>query len=74
MSLPKPAGPIPAVDAVGLVKAYGANRAVDGVTLSVPTGTICGVLGPNGAGKTITIRILTTLLRPHCRTRGDLRV
>lgn len=53
-----------AVEARGLVKAFGANRAVDGVDLTVRAGTIYGVLGPNGAGKTTTIRMLATLLRP----------
>lgn len=53
-----------AVEAQGLVKTFGTNRAVNGVDLNVPAGTIYGVLGPNGAGKTTTIRMLSTLLRP----------
>ncbi|MEJ3405165.1 ATP-binding cassette domain-containing protein [Rathayibacter sp. YIM 133350] len=53
-----------AVEADGLVKIFGANRAVDGVDLRVATGSIYGVLGPNGAGKTTTISMLATLLRP----------
>ncbi|NPC94733.1 ATP-binding cassette domain-containing protein [Bacillus sp. WMMC1349] len=53
-----------AVEAQGLVKTFGDNRAVDGVNLQVKAGTIYGVLGPNGAGKTTTIRMLATLLRP----------
>ncbi|MFD1774321.1 ATP-binding cassette domain-containing protein [Paenibacillus rhizophilus] len=53
-----------AIEAHGLVKTFGENRAVDGVNLKVGTGTIYGVLGPNGAGKTTTIRMLATLLRP----------
>jgi ABC-2 type transport system ATP-binding protein len=52
-----------AVEAQGLVKTFGGSRAVDGVNLNVPAGTIYGVLGPNGAGKTTTIRMLATLLR-----------
>lgn len=52
-----------AVEASGLVKTFGDNRAVDGVDLKVPTGSIYGVLGPNGAGKTTTIRMLATLLK-----------
>ncbi|WP_445489176.1 ATP-binding cassette domain-containing protein [Niallia sp. 03133] len=52
-----------AVEARGLVKTFGDNRAVDGVDLNVKAGTIYGVLGPNGAGKTTTIRMLATLLR-----------
>lgn len=53
-----------AVEAQGLVKTFGDHRAVDGVDLKVPTGSIYGVLGPNGAGKTTTIRMLATLLKP----------
>jgi ABC-2 type transport system ATP-binding protein len=53
-----------AVEAEGLVKVFGQNRAVDGVDLRVKTGTVYGVLGPNGAGKTTTIRMLATLLKP----------
>ncbi|NOV04346.1 ATP-binding cassette domain-containing protein [Paenibacillus planticolens] len=53
-----------AVEALGLVKTFGDNRAVDGVNLNVRAGSIYGVLGPNGAGKTTTIRMLATLLRP----------
>lgn len=53
-----------AVEAEGLVKSFGETRALVGVDLSVPEGTILGILGPNGAGKTTTVRILTTLLRP----------
>ena len=52
-----------AVEAKGLIKTFGDHRAVDGVDLVVPTGSIYGVLGPNGAGKTTTIRMLATLLR-----------
>ncbi|SHH57685.1 ABC transporter [Sporobacter termitidis DSM 10068] len=58
----------PAVEAVGLVKSFGKNRAVDGVSLTIPAGTICGVLGPNGAGKTTTINMLATLLKPDAGT------
>ncbi|MGW2155721.1 ATP-binding cassette domain-containing protein [Nonomuraea sp. NPDC001699] len=52
-----------AVRAEGLVKAFGAHRAVDGIDLDVRTGEIFGVLGPNGAGKTTTLRMLATLLK-----------
>jgi ABC-2 type transport system ATP-binding protein len=48
----------------GLTKHYGAARALDGVTLSVPEGSVFGFLGPNGAGKTTTLRILAGLARP----------
>jgi ABC-2 type transport system ATP-binding protein len=53
-----------AIEARGLVKIFGDNKAVDGVDLSVPKGSIYGVLGPNGAGKTTTINMLATLLKP----------
>ena len=53
-----------AIATSGLVKAFGDNRAVDGVDLAVPAGTVYGVLGPNGAGKTTVVRMLATLLRP----------
>jgi ABC-2 type transport system ATP-binding protein len=53
----------PAVEICGLVKRFGEIRALDGLNLLVPAGTVYGVLGPNGAGKTTTIRILATLLR-----------
>jgi daunorubicin/doxorubicin transport system ATP-binding protein len=53
-----------AIEASGLVKTFGATRAVDGVDLAVATGSVYGVLGPNGAGKTTTIRMLATLLWP----------
>src|SRR5687768_9737570 len=54
----------PAIETSGLVKTFGANRAVDGVDLTVPAGTVYGLLGPNGAGKTTLVRMLATLLRP----------
>ncbi|MCD0447096.1 ATP-binding cassette domain-containing protein [Glycomyces sp. A-F 0318] len=53
-----------AIRAEGLVKHFKDVKAVDGVDLEVPTGTVYGVLGPNGAGKTTTVRMLATLLRP----------
>ncbi|MFI7424047.1 ATP-binding cassette domain-containing protein [Nonomuraea sp. NPDC049684] len=53
-----------AIQTSGLVKVFGDNRAVDGLDLEVPAGTVYGVLGPNGAGKTTAVRMLATLLRP----------
>jgi len=60
-----------AIETAGLVKTFGETRAVDGVDLAVPTGTVYGVLGPNGAGKTTTVKMLATLLRPD---GGEARV
>jgi ABC-2 type transport system ATP-binding protein len=48
----------------GLRRHFGPIRAVDGVDLAAPAGTVLGLLGPNGAGKTTIVRILTTLLDP----------
>jgi ABC-2 type transport system ATP-binding protein len=53
-----------AITATGLVKRYKGVTALDGVDLTVPTGSVLGLLGPNGAGKTTIVRILTTLLQP----------
>ncbi|MFE0380045.1 ATP-binding cassette domain-containing protein [Streptomyces inhibens] len=53
-----------AIYAEGLVKTFGDVRALDGVDLDVPEGTVLGMLGPNGAGKTTAVRVLTTLLQP----------
>ncbi|MFD9488116.1 ATP-binding cassette domain-containing protein [Streptomyces sp. NPDC059991] len=53
-----------AIYAEGLVKTFGDVKALDGVDLDVPEGTVLGLLGPNGAGKTTTVRVLTTLLQP----------
>jgi ABC-2 type transport system ATP-binding protein len=52
------------IRAEGLVKVYGEVRALDGLDLTVPEGTVLSLLGPNGAGKTTAVRILTTLLEP----------
>jgi ABC-2 type transport system ATP-binding protein len=62
-----------AIAAEGLVKKYGDVTALDGMSLSVPEGSVLGLLGPNGAGKTTTVRILTTLVRPdagHAEVAG----
>jgi ABC-2 type transport system ATP-binding protein len=71
MASTPPADPGLAIEATGLVKSFGATRAVDGVDLAVPRGAVYGVLGPNGAGKTTTIKMLATLLTPDA---GSARV
>ena len=60
-----------AIQVSGLVKSYGATRALDGLELSVRTGEVHGYLGPNGAGKTTTLRILLGLLRADA---GEVRL
>src|SRR5579862_4449640 len=47
-----------------ITKRFGAQTAVDRLTLDIPAGQIVGLLGPNGAGKTTTLRMLTGLLKP----------
>ena len=58
-----------AVEAVALVKDFGDKRAVDGISLMVPAGTIYGLLGPNGAGKTTALRLLLGIIDPSSGTR-----
>lgn len=52
------------IEAHDVVKEYSGHRALDGLSLSVPRGTVYGLLGPNGAGKTTFIRILNQITRP----------
>jgi len=66
-----PTTPDPAIEATDLRKTYGSAVALDGVSLSIPAGTVYGFLGPNGAGKTTTMRLLTGLSRPDS---GRVRV
>lgn len=47
------------IEVKDLVKKYGAQRAVDGISFSIPSGQVVGFLGPNGAGKSTTMKILT---------------
>lgn len=59
------------IEARGLVKDFGATRALAGVSLSVRAGEIVGLLGPNGSGKTTLMRILTGFFPP---TQGVVHV
>jgi ABC-2 type transport system ATP-binding protein len=61
----------PIVDVRGLVKRYGDQKAVDGVSFSIDVGSILGLLGPNGAGKTTTISMISCLIAPD---EGDVVV
>jgi ABC-2 type transport system ATP-binding protein len=61
-----------AVEATDLVKDFGETRAVDGVSLAVPVGSIYGLLGPNGAGKTTTLRMLLGIIDPSSGARRVL--
>jgi ABC-2 type transport system ATP-binding protein len=58
-----------AIEAKDLVKDFAEKRAVDGVSLTVPTGSIYGLLGPNGAGKTTTLRMLLGIIDPSSGER-----
>lgn len=58
-----------ALIATGLVKEFGAKRAVDGVDVRVPKGSIYGILGPNGAGKTTTLRMMLGIIDPDSGSR-----
>lgn len=60
-----------AISTEGLVKLYALTRAVDGLDLRVPRGSIYGFLGRNGAGKTTSIRMLMGLAEP---TRGSISI
>ena len=59
------------VRATGLVKAFGAQRAVDGINLAVESGELVCLLGPSGCGKTTTLRCIAGLEIP---TAGEIRV
>ena len=69
---PAAAGPIQAaIAATGLRKSFGDQVVLDGIDLTVPTGTIFALLGPNGAGKTTAVHILSTLIPADS---GDIQV
>ncbi len=69
--MPQPAAGPTAVEVVDLVKRYGATTAVDGVSLTVPTGSVTAILGPNGAGNTTTVEAAEGYRRPDS---GRVRV
>ena len=56
------------IEARDVVKAFGDVKALDGVSIAVPRGTVLGLLGHNGAGKTTLVNVLTTLLPPDSGT------
>ncbi len=58
----------PAIEVAGLVKAYGATRALDGLSFAVAPGEVFALLGPNGAGKTTTLEILEGFRAPDAGT------
>jgi ABC-2 type transport system ATP-binding protein len=67
----RPLGSESAIIVDGITKSFGDVKALGGVELTVPGGTVLGLLGPNGAGKTTLVRILTTLVKPDA---GNARV
>lgn len=58
----------PAIAVRALARAFGATRAVDGLSFDVAPGELFGLVGPDGAGKTTTLRMLAGVLPP---TSGD---
>ncbi len=60
-----------AIRLTGVTKRFGTMTAVNGVTLSIPGGSVYGLIGPNGAGKTTTFSMLAGFLRP---TSGSVEV
>jgi ABC-2 type transport system ATP-binding protein len=67
--MPRSSGAVLALNNV--TKFYGAFKAVDELSFSLPAGTICGFLGPNGAGKTTTIRMILEIIKP---TSGSVSI
>src|ERR1700690_1788327 len=60
-----------AVEIRNVTKTFGAVTAVDGLSLTVPEGSVYGFIGPNGSGKTTTMRMISSIFYPD---RGDVRV
>jgi len=55
----------------GVTKTFGDKRAVDGLDLEIPKGSLCGFIGPNGAGKTTSIRMMMSIIFPD---QGEITV
>lgn len=55
---------VPGIEAIGLRRAFGEVRAVDGITFTAPAGAVTALIGPNGSGKTTLLLLLAGLLRP----------
>ncbi len=60
------------IEISGLRKSYGGVHALDGLSMSVPSGAIAGFVGLNGAGKTTTLRLLLQMARPDAGTASLL--
>ncbi len=69
-STPRPAFGAPILELTDVSRAFGGLKAVEGVTLSVPEGTIYGIIGPNGAGKTTLFNVINGFLAAD---RGTIR-
>lgn len=59
------------IEARGLTKDFGDQRALDSIDLSIPRGVVVGLIGPSGSGKTTLVRSLTGIIAP---TAGEIRV
>jgi ABC-2 type transport system ATP-binding protein len=60
-----------AVDVKGLIKQFGAIRALNDLSFNIKSGEIFGLIGPNGAGKTTTLRVVCTVILP---SSGEVKV
>ena len=69
--MPAPEAPGASIELENVVKEFGSERVLDGVSLTVPTGAITVLLGPSGAGKTVTVKHIVGLLQPSA---GVVRV
>ena len=69
--MPEDGASCPAIEAKGIVKAFGERKALDGVSFQLPQGAFLSIFGPNGAGKSTLLRVISTLTRP---TTGGISV